>query len=87
MTRRVVLWPWQLPAGPALVVVAVANPALESVWLRDPETGAERPASPQDVHDPAWVTGYDLVVRVIASVPPLRIRTLKSANSRSAISL
>ncbi len=83
--RRPVLWPWQLPAGPGpdLVPVAVANPALESVWLHDPATGAGRPASPQAVHDPALVTGFDLIVRVIASVVPESRRAGHRASPRA----
>ena len=86
-SRRVVLWPWQLPAGPGpgLVPVAVANPALESVWVRDAATGVERPASPQAVHDPARVVGFDLVVRVIASVAEDGLRQGHRASPRAVV--
>jgi predicted GH43/DUF377 family glycosyl hydrolase len=66
--RAIVLWPWQLPpvADGALVPVAVANPAVESVWVKGPH-GPE-PRSPQDVHDAGYILGVDLVCRVIGSV-------------------
>lgn len=65
--RRIVLWPWQLPAGPApgLRPVAVANPALETVWLK-----GDVAASPQAEHDLSDVVGFDLIVRVICSLEP-----------------
>jgi predicted GH43/DUF377 family glycosyl hydrolase len=67
IARRVVLWPWQIPpANDGLQVVAVANPALETVWVQGPD-GAPSPASPQDSH--GTVVGYDLIVRVIESIP------------------
>lgn len=66
--RAIVLWPWQLPptADGELLPVAVANPAVESVWVD--EGGRSVPKSPQDVHDAASVVGVELICRVISSV-------------------
>lgn len=65
--RKILLWPWQLPDGPLLRPVAVANPAVETVWVPHPASGDPIPAPP---HVPAdeviWV---DLILRVIESVP------------------
>ncbi|MDB5100959.1 MAG: glycosidase related protein [Cyanobacteria bacterium RYN_339] len=58
--RNIILWPWQLPDGPELRPVAVANPAIETLWV-------PHAASPQEPH--AEVTYVDLILRVIESVP------------------
>lgn len=67
LSRRIVLWPWQLPDLGPLTPVAVANPAIETVWVREGEE--LRPRSPQDAHAAGSVEGVDLILRVIMSVP------------------
>lgn len=69
--RAIILWPWQLPDGPgeSLRPVAVANPALETVWVRG-TSGEPVPASPQGAYADGEVVGFDLIVRVICSLKP-----------------
>ncbi|MBC7728976.1 MAG: hypothetical protein H7242_15450, partial [Microbacteriaceae bacterium] len=68
LDRTIVLWPWQLPEGPELLPVAVANPAIESVWVRDAAPGETRPCSPHGTYDADAVVGVDLILRVICTL-------------------
>jgi predicted GH43/DUF377 family glycosyl hydrolase len=60
MSRRILLWPWDLPEVAPLRPVAVANPALETVWV------GGKPCSPQHAHEKA--DAVDLILRVIMSL-------------------
>ena len=52
--RRIIVWPWDVPSGVVsdrLTTVAVANPAVESVWLRDAHGAERRQDAPHERHE------------------------------------